>query len=298
MARIRTIKPEFFTSEDIVLMTPLARLFYVSLWCESDREGRLEWKPGTFKMRYLPGDDCSIDDLAAELTSRSLIVLYSVNDKTYAYIPTFTEHQVINNREQESRIPAFEPENLSRVITPLSRVKAEGREGRERKEWKGMEGDSPAQAPNAPPDDSLTDPADEPKKRRFSDEDMTASRWMHDVVLKVNASAKTPNFESWAGEVRLMREIDARTHKEICELFLFAKHDNFWAANIQSPGKLRAKWDTLVEQRNRPGRTGSVQGAKFQVAGQDHSSTRAAMEASMKHHGTVILDGDDISFDD
>ena len=57
MARIRTIKPEFFTSEDIVGMTPLARLFYVALWCESDREGRLEWKPNTFKLRYLPGVD-------------------------------------------------------------------------------------------------------------------------------------------------------------------------------------------------------------------------------------------------
>jgi hypothetical protein len=40
MARIRTIKPEFFTSEDIVSLTPLARLFYVSLWCEADREAR------------------------------------------------------------------------------------------------------------------------------------------------------------------------------------------------------------------------------------------------------------------
>ena len=46
MSRIRSIKPEFFTSEDIVSMTPLARLFYVSLWCEADREGRLDWKPG------------------------------------------------------------------------------------------------------------------------------------------------------------------------------------------------------------------------------------------------------------
>lgn len=298
MARIRTIKPEFFTSEDIVLMTPLARLFYVSLWCESDREGRLEWKPGTFKMRYLPGDECSIDDLAGELASRGLIVLYSVNGKNYAYIPTFTEHQVINNREQESRIPAFDDEYLSRVVTPLSRVKAEGREGKEGRERKEGKGTCPAQVPDAPPAEIPDAPIEVPKKRRFSDEDMTAARWMHDIVLKVNPSAKKPNFETWAGEVRLMREIDAREHKAICELFLFAKHDGFWAANIQSPGKLREKWDTLTELRARPARTGSVQGAKFQVASQDHSSTRAAMEASMKHHGTVILDGDDISFDD
>ena len=41
MARIRTIKPDFFTSEDIVGLTPEARLLYIALWCEADREGRL-----------------------------------------------------------------------------------------------------------------------------------------------------------------------------------------------------------------------------------------------------------------
>lgn len=137
MARIRTIKPEFFTSEDIVSMSPLARLFYVSLWCESDREGRLEWKPGTFKMRYLPGDDCSVQELATELIDKGLITLYTVNGKQYAHIPTFTEHQVINNRESASTIPA-KPGDAT--LTRESGVKAEGKEGREGKEGKGKEG--------------------------------------------------------------------------------------------------------------------------------------------------------------
>jgi hypothetical protein len=130
MARIRTIKPEFFTSEDIVSMSPLARLFYVSLWCEADREGRLEWKPGTFKMRYLPGDSCDVAELGKELIGNGLIVLYTVDGKQYAEIPTFTEHQVINNRESESTLPARD-KNASRTRAP--RVKAEGTEGKEGK---------------------------------------------------------------------------------------------------------------------------------------------------------------------
>lgn len=131
MARIRTIKPEFFTSEDIVSMSPLARLFYVSLWCESDREGRLEWKPVTFKMRYLPGDQCDINDLAKELIDRGLVILYAVDGKQYAEIPTFTEHQVINNRESPSTLPVRD-KDAKRTRGP--RVKAEGKEG------KGKEG--------------------------------------------------------------------------------------------------------------------------------------------------------------
>lgn len=146
MARIRTIKPEFFTSEDIVSLTPLARVFYIALWCEADRAGRLDWKPGTLKMRYLPGDDCNVAELAQELIDAGLIVLYEVDGKLYADIPTFTHHQVINNRETESTRPA-------RNFDASSRVKAEGKEGREGKgkEMEGKEGDAPRKRSAPPP---------------------------------------------------------------------------------------------------------------------------------------------------
>ena len=138
MARIRTIKPEFFTSEDIVSLTPLARIFYVSLWCEADRQGRLEWKPKTLKLRYLPGDDCDIETLTGELTGAGLVILYEAYGKRYAEIPTFKKHQIINNRESESTIPAREPpRDADASGTRDSRVKAEGKEGKERKEISG-----------------------------------------------------------------------------------------------------------------------------------------------------------------
>lgn len=92
MSRIRTIKPEFFTSEDIVSLTPLARLFYVSLWCEADREGRFEWKPKTLKMRYLPADDCDVSLLCDELVNAGMVELYEVDGRVYAVIPGFTRH--------------------------------------------------------------------------------------------------------------------------------------------------------------------------------------------------------------
>lgn len=136
MARIRTIKPEFFTSEDIVSLTPLARLFYVSLWCESDREGRLEWKPRTFKLRYLPGDDCDINDLGSELIEAGLVVLYEIDGKLYGEIPGFKKHQVINNRESESTIPPRVTTMNDASPTRESGVKAEGKG----KEGKGKEG--------------------------------------------------------------------------------------------------------------------------------------------------------------
>ena len=112
MARIRSIKPEFFTSEDIVELSPLARLFYIALWCESDKEGRLVWKPRTMKLRYFPADDCDIDALAREVVASGLVVLYGDG---LAHIPSFKRHQHINPRESASVLP--DPaENTTRPI--------------------------------------------------------------------------------------------------------------------------------------------------------------------------------------
>ena len=154
MARIRTIKPEFFTSEDIVSLSPMARLFYIALWCEADREGRLVWNPRTFKLRYFPGDDVSIDDLANELLDRKLITLYDVNADVYGEILTFKKHQAINNRESCSEIP---PRVSDACVTRESGRK-EGRKGRNNKSF-----DASQAMPNlVPPPDPVSPPAENP----------------------------------------------------------------------------------------------------------------------------------------
>lgn len=110
-------------------------------------------------------------------------------------------------------------------------------------------------------DEGAADPVgasdEKPRKHHGSEEDQKAARWMFDLVRKVNATAREPKWDAWANDVRLMREIDGRTHHDICELFRWAKGDGFWCANIQSPGKLREKWDVLVERRARPASSGN-----------------------------------------
>lgn len=141
MARIRTIKPDFFTSEDIVGLSPLARLLYIATWCEADREGRMVWRPMTLKLRYLPGDSFHVDALVAELVDAGLIKPYVVDGKSYAEIPTFTRHQVINNRESASSIPprpadacaTREARDSDACATPLVHDQGEGK-GKEGKE--------------------------------------------------------------------------------------------------------------------------------------------------------------------
>ncbi len=65
MAYIRTIKASFFTSDDIVSLSPMARLLYVALWTEADREGRFTWRPGNFILgRFARGETMVLSNVA------------------------------------------------------------------------------------------------------------------------------------------------------------------------------------------------------------------------------------------
>ena len=106
MGRIRTIKPEYFTSKDIVKLEPIARLVYIALWCEADREGRLAWDPETIKLRYFPAESFDEIQRASDaLLTRGLLVTYEHDGCLYAFIPKFKIHQQINGNERSSGLP-------------------------------------------------------------------------------------------------------------------------------------------------------------------------------------------------
>lgn len=88
-------------------------------------------------------------------------------------------------------------------------------------------------------------------------EDLQAAQWMFGRVQQINATAKTPQWPQWANTVRLIRTMDGRSHREICELFDFANRDAFWCANVLSPTALRKHWDKLTTQRSHPRHNGN-----------------------------------------
>lgn len=110
MARIRTIKPEFFRHEklyDIERESGLPiRLAFIALWTVADRQGRFKWRPRALKPECLPYDEIDFAAALEALRSGGLIVRYEVDSEPYGAIPTFLEHQVINKRESQSTIPA------------------------------------------------------------------------------------------------------------------------------------------------------------------------------------------------
>lgn len=91
-----------------------------------------------------------------------------------------------------------------------------------------------------------------------SAEDLKTAQWISTRVKLINPTCKAPDETSWSNTVRLMRQIDNRSHQDICALYDWASKHHFWQTNILSPESLRKQWDKLTMQRNAGGeqRTG------------------------------------------
>lgn len=104
MARIRTIKPDFWTDEKIVELSAFARLLFIGLWNFADDEGRMTYSPKKIKMQVFPADSLDISALFGEIRRESLIDVYIVDDIEYLQIKNFAVHQKIDKRTS-SKIP-------------------------------------------------------------------------------------------------------------------------------------------------------------------------------------------------
>ena len=135
MARIRTIKPEFFKHEELYeaekeTKFPL-RLAFAGLWCSCDREGRFKWRPNSLKLDIIPYDNCDFSRVLDALATRGFVVEYeSDTGDRYGFVPSFLAHQVINNRESQSQLPCPFDASSTRDPRGLSMHKGKGKEGK------------------------------------------------------------------------------------------------------------------------------------------------------------------------
>ena len=105
MARIRTIKPDFFKHEDLAELPAMTRLLFIGLWTQADREGRLEDRPKRLKIEIFPYEEYDIEAGLSKLTEDGFIIRYDANGK-FIQIANFAKHQQPNIKEKPSTIPA------------------------------------------------------------------------------------------------------------------------------------------------------------------------------------------------
>jgi hypothetical protein len=100
MARIRTIKPEFWQNPQVCRCTYPARLLFIGTWHYADDHGNLPRDASKLQMQVFPNPvdrDLDVEALTVELIDQGLLMEYSSENKQrFLHIPTFTKHQVIN----------------------------------------------------------------------------------------------------------------------------------------------------------------------------------------------------------
>ncbi len=137
MGRIRTVKPELFSHEDLYdaeVETGLPlRLSFIGLFTVADREGRFKWRPRTLKLDVLPHDQIDFSKVLDALSARGIVISYEVDGERYGFIPSFLKHQVINQREAQSTIPA--PQEHARTGV---HVHARADDGDEQYKYRGV----------------------------------------------------------------------------------------------------------------------------------------------------------------
>jgi hypothetical protein len=137
MARIRTIKPEFWVSRTNSRLSHAARLTFIALWNYCDDEGRGVDESRLVKAAAWPLDDGITASVVAghldELEALGLIVRYSVDGASYLAVRSWNEHQKID-RPTPSKFPSPPADIPNSMIPRRAFVEASSgeRKGRER----------------------------------------------------------------------------------------------------------------------------------------------------------------------
>lgn len=115
MARIRSIKPEFFIDEDLQDLEAdhpgaYCMMVFAGLWGHCSKDGVFEYKPRTLKLHILPFLSFEMVDTLSLLEDAGFIRRFCVDGREYGYIPTFGKHQRISGKEAQDspKYPVFQ----------------------------------------------------------------------------------------------------------------------------------------------------------------------------------------------
>lgn len=249
MARYRTIKPQFSTSESIAALSIPARLHFVMLWTHADDFGRGLDNPRLIKAAIWPLDDdmtpAAVDDLQAELESAGRITRYVVNNRHYFEIVHFDEHQRPQKRQDVSEYPPPpaqtsmnssatvvlpSPDNTpTNEVTPVvSRVVS----SRER-----------VVSVKEP---STATPIENSRLQLLCER-------LADAIMANDPSHRKPTVtQAWLDACRLLLDRDGRTESQVEAMIDWSQQDEFWRSNVLSMPTLRRQFGKLWLQAHAP----------------------------------------------
>lgn len=198
MGRIRTVKPEFFTDEELSCLPAETHLFAAGLLCYSDDDGYFNANPALVKAAVFPLREPSVSthDMLAQLAKIGFVRLGTgANGKNYGQVVKFAEHQRVN-RPTPSKIKNLEIQWNASLrthggLTEDSLLEGKGKEGNGREGSICAELDKPA---SAPPVLLLPCKGEGPKEYPVSSQQI--AEWT-DAFPAVDVSAELKKAKVW-----------------------------------------------------------------------------------------------------
>ncbi len=124
MARIRSIKPEFWQDEKIAKLPHWNRLLYIGLWNLADDFGRLRGNNLLIRAQVFPYEhDVDIEVGLKALENGGQIQRYFASGESYLFVCNFAKHQKIDTRGK-SKLPVppkpakFPPVPANKLVEP------------------------------------------------------------------------------------------------------------------------------------------------------------------------------------
>lgn len=109
MARIRTIKPEFFDSPGTARASHAARLLFIAMWCWADDWGVGAANPKALIGFAFPNDDditaSEFPTLRKEVADAFGVTFYEVDGRPYYCIPSWDRHQRTERKAKRQNPP-------------------------------------------------------------------------------------------------------------------------------------------------------------------------------------------------
>lgn len=287
MARARNIKPGLFKNEVLGVADPLLTILFQSLWCLADREGRLEDRPLRIKAETFPyREGLDVNGYLTELARLGFICRYSVAGSNFIQVLNFAKHQNPHNTEKKSDIPEMPEESASCDLTVSSPLN---------------NGTSRADSLNLIPDPLILNPstpavAERPKRAsKTVDDESFEHAWS--AYPKRPGASKADALKAWTARIRE----GSRAEDMIAGVHRYADYirkDGTEPRYIKQPATFFGPGKHYDDAwAFTPKNSGQQPNEKFMVSHLDHSSSNAAMAASMKRHGIVVpADDDDVPF--
>jgi hypothetical protein len=139
MARIRTIKPEFWIDEKVGRLKRDVRLLFIGLWNISDDQGVVKSQAAYIKGQLFSYDEelrvNTVQDWLTSLVNARMLIAFTHQGEGYYLVRTFEDHQLIN-RPSKPKFPTElldDLKNTHTTLTEYSQPEGKGKEqGKER----------------------------------------------------------------------------------------------------------------------------------------------------------------------